>query len=124
MGGRQRGTDAPSGAGRERARRRSTLLARLIMLPALELELTTLSGEQTMRFSLSKQYTIMGRELANDICINEARISRKHATIELRHGHVFIHDHSSNGTWLNGVLLVSGGRGSVLRYNDVRVRLP
>ena len=45
--------------------------------------------------------------------------SRQHVVIERRHGHVFIHDLSTSGTWLNRVRLVRGGRGSVLRYDDV-----
>ena len=91
---------------------------------ALELALTTLSGDQFMRFPLSQERKTIGRDHENDIRIADARISRKHATFEWRHGHAFIHDHSSDGTWLNGVRLVSGGRGSVLRYDDVRARLP
>ena len=65
------------------------------MAPALELTLTTLSGEQTMRFALSKLYTTIGRTTENDIRITDARISRQRATIEKRHGHVFIHDGGS-----------------------------
>ena len=94
---------------------------------ALELTLTTLSGGQTTHFPLSQQFTTIGRRFGDDIPdiqINNQCISRKHATIEKRHGYVFIHDHSTNGTWLNGKRVVSGGRGAVVRYDDVRARLP
>ena len=92
------------------------------MALALELTLTTPSGDQTTSFPLSRQLTTIGRLPENDIQILNKYISRKHATIEKRLGHVFIHDHSSSGTWLNGVRLVSGGRGAILRYDDVRAR--
>lgn len=115
----------PEGGARTGARAEETTLhARLIMAPALELTLTTLLGEQTETFSLSKQFTSIGRLPENDIQITSICISRKHAIIELRHGHFFIHDLSSQGTWLNGMQLVSGGRGSVLHYDDVRACLP
>ena len=97
------------------------------MAPVFELTLTTLSGEETMRFPLTEQFTTIGRRFGDvtpDIQINNQCISRNHATFEKRHGHVFIHDHSTFGTWLNGVRLASGGRGAVLRYDDVRARLP
>ena len=97
------------------------------MALALELTLTTLSGEKTTRFPLSQQFTTIGRRFGvviPDIQINHLCISRIHATIEKRHGHVFLHDHSMNGTWLNGMRVVSRGRGAVLRYDDVRARLP
>ena len=93
------------------------------MAGTLDLTLTTLSGEKTESFPLSNQFTTIGRRVGDvipDIQINDQCISRKHATIEKRHGHVFIHDHSTFGTWLNGMRLMSGGRGAVLRYDDVR----
>ena len=65
------------------------------MVPVLELTLTTLSGEQTTRFPLSQQLTIIGRLPDSDIHITNMWISRQHATIERRHGHDFIHDHST-----------------------------
>ena len=94
------------------------------MALALELTLTTPSGDQTTRFLLSQQLTTIGHLPENDIQITNMCISRRHATVEKRHGHVFVHDHSTFGTWLNGMRLVSGSRGSVLRYDDVRARLP
>ena len=94
------------------------------MTLALEVTLTTFSGEQTTRFLLLTQYTTIGRLAENDIQIPKYCVSRKHATIELHHGHIFIHDHSTCGTWVNGTRLMSGGRGVALRYDDVRARLP
>ena len=94
------------------------------MAPALDLTLTTSSGEQTTRYPLTTQFTTIGRLPVNAIQIIYCCISRKHATVELRHGHVFLHDHSTFGTWLNGARLENGGRGAALRYDDVRARLP
>lgn len=55
------------------------------------------------------QYTI-GR--AEDCHVrvqdNEQRISRKHATLKvMKNGKMFITDHSSNGTFVNGVRIVA-----------------
>ena len=95
------------------------------MAPALDLTLTTSSGKQAKdRFALTTQRTTIGRSLESAIRITHPCISRKHATIELRHGHVYVHDHSSNGTWLNGERLLRDGPGICLRYDDVRVCLP
>ena len=87
---------------------------------ALDITLSTSSGEQTTRFPLSMQRTTIGRLPSNAIQIIHRCISREHATIEFRHGHLYVHDHSSVGTWLNQTRLVRDGPGSVLRYDDVR----
>ena len=92
------------------------------MAPALDLMLTTSSAEQTDRFFLSAHSTTIGRLVENDIQIDHPYISRKHAIIKWRHGYVYVFDTSSSGTWLNGVQLENGGRGTALRYDDVRAR--
>lgn len=96
------------------------------MPTALDLTLTTPSGEETTRFPLSQQFTAIGRSPENDICITDMCISRKHATISRSTMATSSSmttpplERGSTG-WLR---LVSGGRGAVLRYDDVRARLP
>ena len=80
--------------------------------------LTTSSQKQSKRVFLSKQSTTIGRLDTNDIQINHGYVSREHAVIKFRHGHLYVFDTSSSGTWLNGVRLNNGGRGEPLRYDD------
>ena len=48
----------------------------------------------------SRPILLMGREEGNDIVILDRRASRHHARIEWRHGHFFVIDQSSNGTFV------------------------
>ena len=61
------------------------------MALTLELTLTTLSGERTDDASrCRKQFTPIGRRVGDvvpAIQIDDQRVSRKHATVEKRHGH-------------------------------------
>ena len=85
------------------------------------LTITTSSGTQTSDYTLFEMTTI-GRAPGSTIVVDgdHALISRQHATIELRHGHFHLFDHSLNGTWLNGQKLSHGDRGCQLRSKDVR----
>ncbi|MDR1257813.1 MAG: FHA domain-containing protein [Tannerellaceae bacterium] len=56
-----------------------------------------------------QQYTI-GRDEDCNICIEDSsqRISRRHATIKVTgRGRIFVTDHSSNGTFVNGMRIAS-----------------
>lgn len=54
-------------------------------------------------FSLSKSELTIGRELNNDIVINAAEVSRKHARLIFQAGNYVIEDlGSTNGTYVNG----------------------
>ena len=46
------------------------------------------------------QKILVGRSRDSDIVIDSEEISRNHATISLNYDHIFIEDHSSNGTYL------------------------
>lgn len=48
----------------------------------------------------SRPILLMGREEGNDIVILDRRASRHHARIEWRHGHFYVIDQSSNGTFV------------------------
>ena len=83
------------------------------------LTITTSIGTQTSDYTLFEMTTI-GRAPGSTIVVDaHALISRQHATIELRHGHFHLFDHSLNGTWLNGQKLMHGDRGCQLRCKDV-----
>jgi len=56
-----------------------------------------------MTFPLEQEETLVGRDLANDIPISDAEVSRRHARFILQDDTVFIEDlGSTNGTFLNG----------------------
>lgn len=73
-----------------------------------------------------KQFTI-GRGDNCQIRIQDAtqRVSRNHATIKiLKNGRIFVTDHSTNGTWVNGVKISQNAdypvkRGDVISFANV-----
>ena len=67
-------------------------------------------------FSIEKNEVFIGRDIANDVLINDAEVSRRHARISIQAGNYVIEDlGSTNGTFVNGQKLV-GPR--VLRVGD------
>lgn len=48
----------------------------------------------------------VGREKRADLVIGEKTVSRHHADICYESGRYVLYDHSSNGTWVNGTLVV------------------
>lgn len=66
-------------------------------------ELVPLEGENTGRaIALTRQLTLLGRELDNDIVIDDERTSRHHAELHWDHGRPQLVDRASmNGTLLN-----------------------
>jgi pSer/pThr/pTyr-binding forkhead associated (FHA) protein len=81
-------------------------------------QLVPLDGELAERpLPLTRQLTLLGREVENDIIISDEKASRYHAEIHWDHGHPQLLDRASmNGTRLNAEPV----RGSVpLRPNDV-----
>lgn len=65
--------------------------------------LTLLKPERGQPFLLDRSIITIGRGEANDIVINDARVSRAHAEIRFDHGAFSIHDLvSHNGVYING----------------------
>ena len=53
-------------------------------------------------FSLSKEELFLGRDISNDIVVNDAEVSRKHARLLLQAGQYVVEDlGSTNGTFIN-----------------------
>jgi pSer/pThr/pTyr-binding forkhead associated (FHA) protein len=91
--------------------------------PVVRFKTTTPSGTQFAYFTLlESNLTTIGRQPDNAIVINNPHTSKYHCTIERIDGEYFLHDHSLNGSWLNGVKLVPHACGIMLHHDDVRAR--
>jgi diguanylate cyclase (GGDEF)-like protein len=65
--------------------------------------------QQGRSFVLNRNSAQIGRGVANQVCLNEPSVSRKHAMIFGYNGQYFIQDlRSKNGTWVNGNAIKSG----------------
>ncbi|NIO00422.1 MAG: FHA domain-containing protein, partial [Anaerolineae bacterium] len=57
---------------------------------------------------LSKEISVIGRDVANDIVLNDAEVSRQHARLTQTPGGYVLEDlGSTNGTFVNGERLVA-----------------
>jgi predicted component of type VI protein secretion system len=61
-----------------------------------------------MAFDITKDVTVLGRDVSNDIVIGDSEISRQHARISRTPGGYVLEDlGSTNGTYVNGERLVA-----------------
>jgi pSer/pThr/pTyr-binding forkhead associated (FHA) protein len=60
----------------------------------------------------------IGRHRENDVMIDDARVSRRHATIRLRHGKFVLRDESTNGT----LVMTEDGRSIALHREDLTLQ--
>ena len=77
-------------------------------------------------YTLTSAITFVGRELANEVVIADAEVSRRHARIFWREGGFYIEDlHSTNGSYVNGRRVIEKTRlasGDILDFGEtVRV---
>jgi len=65
--------------------------------------IVTLNGKEIERKELDQDLVAVGRDMDNDIVINNLSVSRCHAIIQIRDGKIFVKDMASaNGTFVNG----------------------
>jgi pSer/pThr/pTyr-binding forkhead associated (FHA) protein len=73
-------------------------------------------------FELSKSEIFIGRDIANDIVINDAEVSRKHAQLTLEGDRYKIEDlNSTNGTYIDGQRLIGPhllAIGEIIMFGD------
>lgn len=81
--------------------------------PNAHLELT--SGGQTLRLDPHGQGLTLGRAATATLSVNDARVSRVHATVDWKGGHFILNDQSSFGTW---VYMGGGNTPLVLRRTE------
>ena len=102
------------------------------MSPASTLDVDVIleldSGElQRLRRPITNRQLSIGRNAANDICIDSDLVSRRHAVVDLLAGGLRVADSSSNGTRAAGRLLrgdaVEVPYGSPIRIGTTQVRI-
>lgn len=75
-------------------------------------------GESSLGFGCVR----VGRQRQADLTIAEKTVSRHHADICYESGRYVLYDHSSNGTWVNGTLVVVAQplhSGDTVRFGEV-----
>lgn len=84
------------------------------------------AGTHERRVPLTQPVTTLGRELDNDVVLDDQRVSRYHLRVSLESGEIVIEDlESTNGTYLNGrrVRRASLHDGDALIIGGVSVRV-
>lgn len=84
-------------------------------------------GAPDRHFPLSQGTYVVGRSGACEICIPVSSISRRHASISLKDGQVWVEDLDSlNGTFVNGVRIEEAVRlspGEIVTLGELELRL-
>ncbi len=59
--------------------------------------------QRGQEYPITEQGPCIGRDAANDICVNDTNVSRQHARVLLHNGAVWVQDNGSrNGVFVNG----------------------
>jgi diguanylate cyclase (GGDEF)-like protein len=78
--------------------------------------------EQGRFFVINGEIAQIGRDSANQVCLNEPSVSRKHAKIYRDNEQYLIEDlQSRNGTWINGSVVESGVRVQVQEGHPIAI---
>ena len=84
--------------------------------------LVNLITQKNQKFKITQSTLVIGRDESCDLHTNSRSISRKHCAVIKKKGRVYIKDlGSSNGTFVNGERLKSGGHVEVFDYDTVRL---
>lgn len=109
----------------ESPRARKTVAARGVRTAEAFLQVTQ-GPREGARFELTRPITTLGRDLTNDICLPEGRISSTHARIVREASKYFIEDlNSTNGTFVDGQRItqrVELAAGTVLRMGGASLK--
>ena len=74
-------------------------------------------GGQTLELDDNRPSVTLGRQVHNDVVVNDSRVSRSHSRIEYRRGKFFLIDQSSNGTYL----LIKGKKSVTLKRDEAQL---
>jgi len=74
-------------------------------------------GHKVVEVSADRPAITIGRQLHNDLVLDDSRVSRTHARVEYRRGKFFLVDESSNGTYI----LPQGGKSHKLRRDETPI---
>ncbi|MGZ5269746.1 MAG: adenylate/guanylate cyclase domain-containing protein [Ramlibacter sp.] len=93
----------------------ATMMGASMFKPAAEAHLQLAAAGRMLRLAPRGEPLTLGRSATASLSLNDARVSRVHATIEWRGGHFILNDQSSFGTWV-----YVGGQGApiVLRRTE------
>jgi pSer/pThr/pTyr-binding forkhead associated (FHA) protein len=83
-------------------------------------------GEQSIEFLLTAREAAIGRDVTNDITLDDLELSRFHCKVmRTGAGHLLVDLGSTNGTYLNDELIVDSGRtlsdGDIIRIGQRRL---
>lgn len=84
-------------------------------VPKARLELKF--SDQIFELDDNRPSVTLGRQVHNDVVVNDGRVSRSHSRIEYRRGKFFVVDQSSNGTYL----MVQGKQGVTLKRDEAQL---
>ena len=73
--------------------------------------------KQVHEVSEKKPSLTLGRQIHNDVVVNDSRVSRSHSRVEYRRGKFFIIDQSSNGTFV----LIQGKKSVTLKRDETQL---
>jgi len=68
-------------------------------IPTLKCTMELTFGPQSIEVDENHPSVTLGRQIHNDLVVNDNRISRSHARVEYRRGKFFLIDQSTNGTF-------------------------
>jgi len=85
--------------------------------PKLRFFLELTFGAQVVAVDETKPSASLGRQIHNDLVVNDNRVSRTHARIEYRKGKFFLIDQSTNGTFA----LIQGKKPVQLRRDETQL---
>jgi len=67
--------------------------------PAMKFSMELTFGPQSVEVDENRPSVTLGRQIHNDLVVNDNRVSRSHARVEYRRGKFFLIDQSTNGSY-------------------------